>query len=217
MLTQILIIAFAFVVGAGLFPAIIYLFGKELPRSVRGVLARILWTIGALIHGPFVFFERDDGRVELVRARPDEDEIKVDGEWIDIDSDGGWSYLGKTRFGIAWEPTRDAFDETLADFGDVRADGSGEEGEAWRVLGQKRGGYRAVTAFRSHAEGWVVNIARVAARLRGAAGGSIADNAKRQALRDHGAGMAMGTKAVVYGILASLLLGALSGYVMFGL
>lgn len=226
------IMAAAVVFGMATIPATLYLVGKELPRGVRGVIARIMWTIAAMIHGPYIIYQRDDGSVDICRALPDENAMVVDGNMVELEDEGNWSYLGKTKFGITWERSRDAFDGTLASFqqtgrrdnangdngdnglGELFADGGGEP--TWRLLGRKRGGYPAVTKFSSHAQGWVVDISRIVSRMRSAAGAAIADSAKRQALRDHGSGTNMGSKWIVIGIISSLLLGAISGYLMFG-
>lgn len=201
--------AIAFFAGVGLLPGLWYLIGKELPRGIRGVVSRITWTIGALIHGPYAAYWRDSGRVDLVPADPDDDKLLVDGDWIDFDPDGNWSRLGKTQFVVAWEKTLAALDGTAveADTDDARAEGI-------TLLGQ-RGGQAIATKFNSSSAEIVVDASRVINRWRGAAGGAIADAAKKDALVEYGGTVDMSTRAIIIGIVASLALGTISGWVMF--
>lgn len=200
----IYVVALAF--GIGFLPGIWYLFGKELPRGFRGVIARITWTIASLIHGPYAAYWRDNGRVEIVEADPEKDRIRVDGEWRDVDPDGNWSRLGKQPFFVTYEKSPQAFDGTLVE---------GEEsGDGGLYLG-RRGGQHIGTRFRNTAEQFVVDLGRVTARWRGAAGGVLADAAKKDALIQYGGSVDISTRWLVMGIVASLALGTVSGWIMF--
>lgn len=205
------IVTLALGLGVGLLPGVWYILGADLPRGVRGVVARITWTLASLIHGPYIAYYRENGRVELVPADPENDRVRVDGKWKRLDSDGNWSRLGKTEFGLSYEKSQAAFDGVAVarDGDDATADGGVIE------LG-KRGGEKVATRYRSTARNLVVDVSRMAARFRGAAGGAIADAAKLDGLRDHGGGSEFGAKWIVIGILGSLLLGAISGWVLFG-
>jgi hypothetical protein len=203
------IVTGALVGGVVLLPAVWYLFGKELPRGFRTVAARILWTIGALIFGPYVLDWTERGRVAIRPADPEHDRMQVDGEWEAFDPDGNWSRLGKSQFGISWEKSDDALRGTAVEpDGDKAADGGAVQ------LGM-RGGERIASRIVSTGQNLVVDVSRVVNRYRGAAGGAVADAAKMDGLRDHGGGGSIGAKWLIIGILGSLLLGAISGWVMF--
>lgn len=197
----------ALLVGVGWLPGIWYVVGKELPRGWRGTIGRILWTIGALIHGPYAAYWRTSGRVETVPADPKRDRISVDGEWVDVDPDGNWSRLGKQRFLVTYEKDEEAF-------AGVAVTDGGATGEGPTYLGQ-RGGRPVATAIKTRADNLVVDLGRVVARWRGAAGGVLADAAKKDALIQHGGQVDISTRWLIMGILGSLALGTISGYVMF--
>jgi hypothetical protein len=203
------VVTVALAVGGGLLPAVWYILGKDLPKGARGVVARITWTIAGLIHGPYVVWYGEDGRVELLPADPDNNRVRVDGEWRRLDPDGNWSRLGKTQFGVSYEKTRDSFEGAAV----ARDDSS--DFTAGRAVTGERAGQLVGTRYRSTARNLVVDISRVCSRFRGAAGGAVADAAKMDGLRDHGGGGEFGAKWIVLGILGSLFLGAISGWVMF--
>lgn len=198
-----------FLFGLGLLPGIWYVLGKSLPRGIRGVVARITWTIAALIHGPYAAYWQDSGAVDIVPAKTETDQIFVDDEWIDFDPDGNWSRLGKTEFVVTYEKDLDAFDGTA-----VHPEADIAEPNATTYLGT-RGGKPIATRIATHAENVVVDLGRVTARWRGAAGGVIADAAKKDALIEYGGQVDISTRWLVIGIVSSLALGTISGYVLF--
>lgn len=196
----------ALLAGLAWLPAIWYVVGKELPRGWRGTVSRILWTIGSLIHGPYAADWKASGRVELVPADPERDRVYVDGEWEDVDPDGNWSRLGKQRFLVTYEKTPAAFDGTTV---------TEDDQTATPIYLGTRGGEPVGTMVRSTATDIVVDLGRVASRWRGAAGGALADAAKKDALLEFGGQLDISTRWLVLGILGSLALGTISGYVLF--
>jgi hypothetical protein len=207
-LLNTVVVTLALGLGIGLLPGVWYVLGAELPRGLRGVVARITWTLASLIHGPYVMYYRQDGRVELLPADPADNRVRVDGEWRRLDPDGNWSRLGKTEFGVSYEKTEAAFDGTAVERETAVGDGGTD------AMGT-RGGEPVATRHHSTARNLVIDISRVCARFRGAAGGAVADAAKMDGLRDHGGGGDFGAKWIVIGILGALFLGAISGWVMF--
>jgi len=203
------VILVALLAGVALLPTVWYLLGQSLPRGLRSVGARIVWTIAAIIHGPYVLEWTERGTVEIRPADPETDRMRVDGEWVEFDPDGNWSRLGKSQFGVAWEKSDEAMGGTA-----VRAREDPKADGGILDLGQ-RGDEHIATRFVSTAENLVVDVSRVVNRYRGAAGGDIADAAKLDGLRDHGGGGSIGAKWLIIGIISSLALGAISGWVMF--
>lgn len=208
--TFVVVNLMALVGGALILPAVWYLIGKELPLGLRTVAARILWTIAALIHGPYVAYWRSDWSVELVEARPEEEQIKVDGEWQHLDG-GTWSRLGKTTFGVSWEKNEEALEGAAVD----RENPSTALADGGVLPLGMRGGIPVATRYISDARNLVVDLTRVATRWRGAAGWAMGEAAKRDSLLDHGGTGQLSQKWLVIGILSSLLMGVISGWVIF--
>lgn len=207
------VILAATILGAGLVPFAVYLISPSLGPGMRGVLARIIWTIGALTHGPYAIRQEENLSYEVYPADPEETRIYVDGEWQDVNPDSNWSYLGKQDILITWKKSREMLGDLVADLNgvEVQADGGGHEVHPYR-LGIRPGGVEAASKYASHAAGFVVEIPRVVRRWRRAAGSDIADEGKKQAMKDHGGDSNMSNKMLVVGTVLCLALGAVTGW-----
>jgi hypothetical protein len=205
------IVTVGFVAGLVILPAFWLLLGRDiLPRGMRGAATRILWTIASIIHGPYVMYYRDDATVDMVPADPEANEIYVDGEWRGVEDDANWSRLGKTTFGVTWQKSDKALQDINRGDDELTADG----GE-YTLYGQD-GGHYIGSQLVGDIAGRVINYKTLAERLRGAAGASIADAAKREGLIDHGGAEQIGTKWLVIGIISCLVLGSITGAFAFG-
>lgn len=197
----------AVVVGFAMMPVMAALLAPSLPRGVRTALGRIIWTMAALINGPYVLRWPDkDGWPDLYPADPDQDAVLVDGEWREFDPDGNWSVLGMEPFGITFDKSDEAF-------GDVIAEPSRGDG------GQPVIEYRGGQPVASHVpdDGFIVDILTVVERAQQAAGTRLNSKGNDEAMREHGGDTAeMSNKQIVIGTLGSMFLGGVFGVLLFG-
>lgn len=198
----------AFVVGFGLVPTGAGLLSPSLPKSIRTALGRVIWTMAAVIHGPYVlWWPPRDGWPELYPADPEQDAALVDGEWREFDADGNWSVLGMQPFGISYQKSPDAFGELL-DEEPPRVDGDTEIVDA-------RGGMPVVS--RTFGDGYVVDILTAVDRWQSAASTRLNSKGKDEAMQEHGGDTAeMTNKQLIIGVLMSMLLGGVFGVLLFG-
>lgn len=186
-------------------PAVAGLLAPSLPRGVRTVLGRIIWTMAAVINGPYLLrWPDDDGWPDLYPADPDQNAVLVDGDWRDFDASGNWSVLGMESFGITYDKSDDAFGDVLAD--DHRPDGG---------LDSQRGGKPVVG--NASGDGYTIDILKVVNRWQAAASTRLNSKGKDEAMQEHGGDTAeMTNKQIVIGTLLSMLLAGVFGIVSFG-
>jgi hypothetical protein len=210
MIVTLAVVGILFVIGLVLVPGVSLLLAPSLPPSIRTMLARIQFTIAALVNARNVMVERQNGTYEMApaRKRGGQAEVYLDGAWRELGDDIGWARLGKQPFGIIWERDDGAFEGTL-----VSEPGAATDGGEPQQLGQ-RGGEAVVGR---EGEGWTVNIAKLSSRYRDADGAALTEQAERVTLEEEGGDTSdMGTKVIVFGVLVSLLSGACMAWLMFG-
>lgn len=210
-------------------------------------IARILWTIASLTQGGMILRHEDSGEYQTYAPhRDDDDGVYIetsDGRRVEIATPTGhWFRLGKKRFGVTYQKTREMYGDLVADL-DTASDGEemASDREAYADGGHApaarldivRGGYRAFTPFTGYLfgdnggdgagktqgeDGWVLRADTAAARKRGAGGRRQAGKAKEQTLKEHGGNNAdLAGKWFYIAFMGSLLLGTLSGYLAGGM
>lgn len=223
--------------AAGLFgiPAFVFLFSKSLPGSMRGVLARILWTIATLTQGGQILRHEENGEYQVYAPqRADDGTVYIktdDGERVEISEPSGhWFRLGKKQFGITYEKTKAMYGDLLADFDEeyIAEDAPREDREAYAdgghiaLLDMVRGGYQVFTPFADsdnpNEDGWILRADKAATRKRGAGGRGQAGKAKEQTLKEHGGNTAaIAGKWFYIAMMGALVFGTASGYLAGGM
>jgi hypothetical protein len=205
----------AFVVGAGFVPLLIFF--RLLPGALKRIVARIMWTIGALSLGgdAYVLDQRADGRYE---ARPVVEKdgtyyVVRDGEREELDGNSdAWSRLGWRKFAVTYEKSDEVFAPIEPE---ALPEGAHADGGVV-VTGIERAGYPEVVVPPKEGDGYVVSMSRVDSLLEGAGGPETAFVAGWQALKNEGGDTAgMGNVALVFSVLVALFGGAAMAYMMF--
>lgn len=209
-----------FVFGLVLVPGIVFLAAPSLGTSGRTVLARILFTVSALSAEGTVLYQRASGIYDFLPVvRRDGELVAYDDteeEFVDADTDVGWSRLGKRPFGVAWEKTEDAFEGTLFDPQSTDAEPIADGGQETVSLLGKRGGMPIATDAKPD-DGFVVDVMQIMKRLEGAATGYAAVEAERSALKEFGGDQSdLQMKWMMLGVLGALISGAVMAYVVMG-
>lgn len=197
-------------VGCALIPALAYF--KLL--HPKGIIGRIIWTLGAIALGPYALIQDDSGRYRLRWVSRVDDEFdwegdhpggiytEIDGERVYIEEvPENWARLGKKPFAITYRKSERLFSDVLSDVGDALPDG-GLEGE--------RGGYHSYVPQTSD-EGYVVRVHRLLERLREAGGSRLADIAEEEGLRRFGGNPDMSNWVLIAYVMAMLALGFVGG------
>lgn len=208
-----------FLVGLVLVPAFVFFASPSLGTGARTVLARILFTVSALTAEGTLLYQRANGIYDFLPVvRRDGELVAYDdteGEFVEADTDVGWSRLGKRPFGVEWEKSKDAFEGTLFEpdsEGRAVADGGEQTVE---LLGD-RGGVPIATED-TDADGFVVDVFQIMKRLEGAATGNAAVEAERSALKEFGGDQSqMQMKWMVAGVLGGLVIGGAMAYISMG-
>lgn len=210
-----ILLGVAFLVGVGLIPMLIFF--RLLPGAAKRIVARIMWTVGALSLGGYGYAVdmREDGRYETNPVIEEDGEYYVlrGGEKCLLEGDeDAWSRLGWRRFCITYEKDDGVF-ESLQPQGlpeEAAADGG------MILTGVERGGYPEVVV--PPEDGYAVSMSRVDTQMEGAGGPEPAFVAGEQALKNHGGDNAgMGNVALVVSTLFATIMGAAMAYVMVGL
>lgn len=177
-----IVLLFAFGMGVALIPSVAVLFSRDLPRGVRGVIGRILWTEGAIAYGRVVKFWDATG-YHLKRPVEDGDGWRVehDGETYHINSDESWGQLGQRPFGIAWRKDDSTLEWATPDPEDLPVADGGER--ATKVV--QRGAREAVLE-RTPGDAIDILYSRFATRIGTSGDVSVIDHTKEHTMREHG-------------------------------
>lgn len=196
------------VIGTMLIPAMIYLFYPSLPRGIRGITGRILWTIGAIAAGRYVVDKESDGnyavRVVEEAGEGEKDDWKFDRNGTIVRFNGPanhWSRLGKTPFGMVYDKSEAAWGR-LADF-EAATDG----GQTINNRGSF-GTFRVWEVGENVADSIILRKDSLMERFRDAGGIRQIRLAREIAQREHGGEGGMGELMLLVAVLVSLLMGA---------
>lgn len=237
----------ALAAGLTIIPGSVFLLSKSLPASMRGVLARILWTIATLTQGGLILRHEDTGEYQTYAPIFEDDGMYIetdDGQRVKVGTPTGhWFRLGKKKFGISYEKTPEMMGDLAADFDEEYiADASPESAqEAYAdgghhhvaLLDMERGDYNAFTPYTDYLlgdgdgdggektqgeDGWILRADKAVTRKRGAGGRRQAGKAKEQTLKEHGGNNAdLGGKWFYLALMGAMVIGSLSGYLAGGM
>lgn len=176
----------------------------------KGWAGRILWTIAAIVLGPYGLIQNDNGGYGLHSVRRDDDDdlyAMVDGKRVDIqEQPENWTRLGKQPFFITYRKSERLFRDVLSDVGDALPDGG---------LDGQRGGYHSYVPDRTD-DGYLIRVHRLLERLREAGGSRLADIAEEEGLREFGGDKDMGNLLMIGYVSSMAILGLLGGVYLFG-
>lgn len=195
-------------IGAMFIPAVIYILYPSMPRGIRGVTGRILWTIGAIAAGRYVIDKEDNGTyaVRVVEECTDgeQHDYKFDRDGTIVRFSGPakhWSRLGKTPFGLTYDKSESSWGR-LADF-DVQTDG----GQTVNNRGSF-GSFRIWEVGVDVRNSIIIRKDALMERFRSAGGIRQIRLAREIAQREHGGEGGMGDLMLLVAVLVSLILGA---------
>jgi hypothetical protein len=182
----------AIVAGAVGIPAIINVLGPSLPTFLRAALGRLNWILAAVGNGRTVAIWLPDDSVELCHAR---EEVTEDGEvvvkafyhgdWLEIDPDANWEYLGWRPFGVTFIKDEQQFGALLADPPNYAASADG----GVTLLDRERQGTHFFTRWGDGAPGsWTIDVIQLCEQVRGLADNTLLKTGKDLGLQKHGGG-----------------------------
>lgn len=175
----------------------------------KGISGRILWTIGAIVLGPYGLIQDQTGRYGLHPVTRGTDELyaTIDGERVVIEEEPeNWARLGKQPFLVTYRKSDRLFRDVLSDVGEAMPDGG---------LDGQRGGYHSYVPD-TGGEGYVIRIHRLLERLREAGGSRLADIAEEEGLREFGGDSDMSNLVMIGYVSSMAVLGLLAGIYLFG-
>jgi hypothetical protein len=188
-LSYIAVIVGGIVAGAAIVPGVVYVLSKSLPKGVRGVLGRILWTIAAIANGRNVLYQTETGRYVIHAVEECSGggyQFTDGGETVQIDSsDTRWSRLGKQPFAVTYQKT----DQAYGRWGDVVTTDGGDLSET-RVE---------------------VDMARVMDHFKSAGGIGTLQRARRVAQRKFSGDGSLSTKWLAIAAVFAATAGGLTG------
>lgn len=193
-----------FLIGLGVLviPALAFFRGLR----PKGLMGRIIWTIGSLVLGRYGLVQRETGQYGLYPVRRDEDDelyALVDGEEMPIDEEPeNWARLGKQPFLVTYEKSERLFRDVISDVGEAMPDGG--------IDGQ-RGGYHSYVPD-AGGEGYLIRVHRLVERLREAGGSRLADIAEEEGLREFGGDNEMSNIVMLVYVFLFALLGLSAGW-----
>lgn len=196
-LLGMLVVAFAG--GWAFTPLVALVLGKTLPKSVRTTIGGWLFTVANLGLDGGVLTRTRNGIYEMQR-KPF------------LGPKDRWSRLGKAPFALSYEKAEEVFGHDLINLesdshvGEPVADGG------YRLLNGSRGEFGAFVPTADDA--YHVATASLQ-RLRGAGGVKEAMAAQEHAMKEHGGGTETSTKMMVAGMIAMLICGLGSGWLVF--
>lgn len=194
------------VVGIGLM-------GPGLPQMLARPFGVIFFTLAQFAYDGSVLVDREGGYEQRCLER-DGDGYAVtlsDGKRITVE-DGPLFRFGMNPFGMIWEKT----EARLAQFDPD--DEARKETDRWAATDKQVRGYEHVRPREESVseDVWLANIHRLRPQLQRAAGSSLAENGREQAMYEDGGEKQLGQVATMAFALLSLMMGALTGWLSMG-